>query len=216
MVESVESVESGEPDGRRRRAVRSRRRIVEAATARFVRDGYRATTIGAIARDAGVATQTIYYDFGTKRNVLRAVLDAAIAGDDATIPVRDQAWVDEVSRQSDPVAAVETLVSGAVAILARVAPVYDVLCHAAGEPDIGDLFTATRAGRRRDQRALVASLAAAGHLRPGLDPKTAADAVYALVNEEVYLLLVADCGWDRERFERWLTDAVRHQLLAPP
>jgi len=216
MDETVERVEAGEPDGRRRRAARSRQRIVRAATVRFVRDGYAATTIGAIARDAGVATQTVYYDFGSKRNVLRAVLDAAIAGDDATIPVRDQAWVDEVARQTDPVAAVEALVAGAVAILARVAPVYDVLCHAAGEPDISDLFAATRAGRRRDQQALVASLAAAGHLRPGLDVEAAADAVYALVNEEVYLLLVVDCGWDRDRFEHWLTDAVRHQLLTPP
>ena len=94
--------EIAEPDGRRRRAARSRRRIVQAATARFAADGYAATTIGAIARDAGVATQTVYYDFGTKRNVLRAVLDAAIAGDDPSVPVRDQAWVDEVARQTDP------------------------------------------------------------------------------------------------------------------
>ena len=205
-----------EPDGRRRRAARSRQRIVQAATARFVADGYAATTIGAIARDAGVATQTVYYDFGTKRNVLRAVLDAAIAGDDPSVPVRDQAWVDELARQTDPVAAVDHLVAGSVAILARTAPVYDVVCHAAGEPEIGALFTATRAARRRDQLALVTSLAAAGHLRPGLDVETAADAVYALVNEEVYLLLVDDCGWDLARFERWLADALRHQLLPPP
>ena len=163
-----------------------------------------------------MATQTVYYDFGTKRNVLGAVLDAAIAGDDPSVPVRDQAWVDELAHQTDPVAAVDHLVAGSVAILARTAPVYDVVCHAAGEPDIGALFTATRAARRRDQQTLVTSLAAAGHLRPGLDVDTAADAVYALVNEEVYLLLVTDCGWDLDRFERWLADALRHQLLDPP
>ncbi len=213
MVDGVEDVET---DGRRRRTARSRQRIVQAATARFVSHGYAGTTIGEIARDAGVATQTVYYDFGAKRNVLQAVLDAAIAGDDPTVAVRDQAWVDELTGQTDPVAAVEHLVAGAVAILARVAPVYDVLCHAAGEPDVGELFTANRAARRGDQRALVTSLAEAGHLRLGLDVATAADAVYALVNEEVYLLLVGDCGWDVDRFERWLADTLRHQLLAPP
>ena len=67
----------------------------------------------------------------------------------------------------------------------------------------------------RDQQTLVTSLAAAGHLRPGLDVQTAADAMYALVNEEVYLLLVIDCGWDLARFERWLADTLRHQLLDP-
>ena len=213
MVEGIEGVES---DGRRRRAARSRQRIVQAATARFVAHGYAGTTIGEIARDAGVATQTVYYDFGAKRNVLHAVLDAAIAGDDPTIPVRAQAWVDELVGQTDPVAAVGRLVAGSVAILARVAPVYDVLCRAAGEPDVGELFTANRAARRGDQRALVTSLAEAGHLRPGLDVESAADAVYALVNEEVYLLLVGDCGWDVDRFERWLADTLRHQLLPPP
>ena len=40
--------------------------------------------------------------------------------------------------------------------------------------------------------------------------------MYALVNEEVYLLLVIDCGWDLTRFERWLADTLRHQLLDPP
>jgi AcrR family transcriptional regulator len=204
-----------EPDGRRRRAARSRQRIVRAATARFVAHGYAATTICDIARDAGVATQTVYYDFGTKRHVLQAVLDAAIAGDSDSIPVLDQTWVGELARATDPAVAVDLLVTASVAIFSRVAPVYDVLCHAAGEPDIGALFTANRAARRRDQQALVASLAAAGHLRTGLDVEAAADAVYALLNEELYLLLVGDCGWDHDRFRRWLADALRHQLLAP-
>jgi hypothetical protein len=81
--------------------------------------------------------------------------------------------------------------------------------------DVAAMFTANRAARRRDQRALVGSLAAAGHLRPGLGVDAAADAVYALVNEELYLLFVGDCGWDLARFQHWLSDALRHQLLAP-
>ena len=64
-----------EPDGRRQRSLRTRARIVDAAARLFVDDGYVATTIEAVADAAGVAVQTVYYVFGTKRNLLAAVLD---------------------------------------------------------------------------------------------------------------------------------------------
>ena len=46
-----------------------------------------------------------------------------------------------------------------------------------------------------------------------LDIEAAADAVYAILNEEVYQLLVIDCGWTLERFRAWLSDLVRQQLI---
>ena len=65
--------------------------------------------------------------------------------------------------------------------------------------------TRNRRDRRADQRRLVEMLAEAGHLRAGLDVDTAADVFYAVVNEEVFQLLVVDCGWDVDRFGSWLT-----------
>jgi hypothetical protein len=37
-------------------------------------------------------------------------------------------------------------------------------------------------------------LAQAGHLRTGLDVDEASDILYGLVNAEVFLLSIADCG----------------------
>ena len=62
---------------------------------------------------------------------------------------------------------------------------------------------------------MVARLEEAGHLRSGLTFDDAADIFYVLVNEEVFSLLVDDCGWDIERFRTWLTGALGSQLLDP-
>ena len=65
---------------RRERAKATRRRIAEAALARFSGQGYAATTMDAIAHDAGVAVQTVYFTFHTKAELLIAALTIAGGG----------------------------------------------------------------------------------------------------------------------------------------
>ena len=202
-------------DGRRQRSVRTRARIVDAGERLFVERGYLATTIEAVADAAGVAAQTVYYVFGTKRNLLAAVLDASIAGDVEPVAVLERPWFDAFGTADDAAAAVERLVEAAVAILARTSPIYEVVRRAAADPEVGALLHDNRRRRRDDQRRLVEVLGRSGHLRPGLDVDTAADVFYALLNEEVFLLLTVDCGWDVDRFRRWATSLMRHQLVAP-
>src|SRR4051794_41893697 len=71
-------------DGRRRRGQRlaqaSRRQILGAAHRLFVQQGYVATSIPAIAAEAGVAVQTIYNTVGSKRDVLGGVIELAVRG----------------------------------------------------------------------------------------------------------------------------------------
>jgi AcrR family transcriptional regulator len=201
-----------ELDGRRERSRRTRARVVEAATTLFVRDGYLATTVEAVAEAAGVAVQTVYYVFGTKRSLLAAVLDTSIAGDDEPVAVLDRPWFDAMASAPDGRSAVAHMVAVAVAIIGRTAPVYEVVRRASAEADVGRLLAETRARRRADQHRLVDDLAAAGHLRAGLDVDTAADIVYGLLNEEVFLLLTVDCGWSTDRFREWVTGLVLQQL----
>jgi AcrR family transcriptional regulator len=203
-------------DGRRQRSLRTRAQIVEAATRLFVERGYLGTTIEAVAEAAGVAAQTVYYVFGTKRNLLAEVLDASIGGDVEPIAVLDRPWFATLAAETDAAAAVDQLVAAAVTILARTAPIYDVVRGASADPEVGALLQANRQGRRDDQRRLVEIVRDGGHLRPDLDLDTAADVLYGLLNEEVFLLLTQDCGWDVERFRAWITPAVAHQLLVPP
>jgi AcrR family transcriptional regulator len=199
-------------DGRRERSRLTRVRVVDAATRLFLDHGYLATTIEEVAEQAGVAVQTVYYVFGTKPNLLAAVLDASIAGDVASVAVLDRGWVDALRDQNDVTAAVELLVESMTAIVARTTPINEVVRRAAADPDVAALHERTRRRRRDDQRELVEILWRSGHLRPDLDVDTASDVVYGLVNEEVFQLLVGDCGWDVERFRLWATSLMLQQL----
>jgi len=200
-------------DGRRERSRLTRGRIVAAATRLFLDDGYVATTMEDVAERAGVAVQTVYYVFGTKPNLLAAVLDVSIAGDLEFIPVRERPWVDSIREGQDATAAVELLVEESVRIVARTAPIYEVVRRAAADPDVNALLENTRRHRRDDQRALIEILAGAGHLRTATGVDTAADVLYAVINEEVFELLTADCNWDVDRFRRWATSLMLQQLV---
>jgi AcrR family transcriptional regulator len=200
-------------DGRSERSRRTRQRIVDAATALFVEQGYVATTLEDVARRADVSVQTIYYSFGTKRRVLEAVLGATVAGDHEHVGPLDRPWVASLAGQPEPRAALGALVEGALAIVARTVPVYEVIRRAASDPDVADLLDTNRRERGEVQRELVALLHRAGHLRDGLELEDAVTVVYGLVNEEVFQLFVSDCGWTPERFGVWVHDTLASQLL---
>jgi AcrR family transcriptional regulator len=200
-------------DGRRQRSRRTRARIVDAATRLFVDDGYLATTIEAIAEHAGVAVQTVYYVFGTKRNLLAAVLDVSVAGDVEPVATLQRPWVKALQAEPDANAAVAGLIDATVAIVARATPIYEVVRQAAADPEVNALLDDNRRRRRHDQRQLVEILAHSGHLRPDGDVDTAADVFYALMNEEVFQLLTRDCGWDINQFRSWATSLIFQQIV---
>src|SRR3954452_20088302 len=76
----------------------TRRRVLEAASALFVQRGLAGTTIRAVATQAGVSVATVEQLFGTKATLLKAAIDAAIAGDDEPVAVLDRAWADAARR----------------------------------------------------------------------------------------------------------------------
>ena len=75
---------------RQAQARETRRSILEAALELFVTSGYAATSIQTIAEQAGVAVQTVYAVFGTKRELLRQLIESTIAGDDEPLPISDR------------------------------------------------------------------------------------------------------------------------------
>jgi AcrR family transcriptional regulator len=205
----------GAVDGRHARSQRTSQRVLEAARELFLDHGYSQTTIDAIAARAGVTGQTVLNQFGTKCEVLAAVIDQAVVGDTEPLPLRERAWF--TPSEDEPTAeAFARFAATMTAILARVAPVYDVVHCASALPEVKQLLRESRRRRRADQRYLIGVLAAAGHLRHDLDTDQAADIVYGLVNEDVYLLFTVDRRWSRRRFSSWLTDTLLHQLAATP
>ena len=66
------------PTHRQRQAQETKDRVVAAARTLMARGGWEATTIDAIAAEAGVATQTIYAAFGNKRALLPGMREAML------------------------------------------------------------------------------------------------------------------------------------------
>src|ERR1700721_667355 len=54
----------------------------QAAAAEFAERVYSAATVSRSAGGAGVSVQSLYNDWGNKRNLLEAVLQTAVTGDD--------------------------------------------------------------------------------------------------------------------------------------
>jgi AcrR family transcriptional regulator len=209
---SRDSVDHTDTDGRRARSQRTSSRVLAAAHELFVAQGYARTSMEAIAAAAGVSAQTIYNQFGTKCDLLAAVLDRAIVGDAAPVAVMKRSWF-VVGDDESAADAIARFAAAGTSILARVAPLYDVMRSASALPEVGRLLADNRRRRRADQRHLVRSLAATGQLRRDLDAELAADVVYGLVNEDVFLLLTADCRWSRKRYVAWLTETLLEQLV---
>src|SRR5262252_5266256 len=60
----------------------TRRRLLVAARAEFAERGYAAATVIRIAERADVSVQTLYSNWGNKRNLLRAVMESSVTGDE--------------------------------------------------------------------------------------------------------------------------------------
>ena len=188
-------------------------RVLAASRDLLLEQGYARTSIEAIAARAGVSAQTVYNQFGSKCELLAAVLDEAIVGDAVPVAVIGRPWFVVIETESTADAIARFTAAG-TGILARVAPLFDVVRSASGLPEVRRLLDDNRRRRRADQRHLVGALAATGRLRPDLDLDHASDVVYGLMNEDVYLLLTADCRWSRKRFATWLAETLLDQLVA--
>ena len=199
---------------RRPKAQATRRRIRDAARRLFVERGYVATTIEAIAGEAGVAVPTVYLAFGTKRALLAELLDIACVGDEEPVAVLERRWVDEVRHDPDPQGQLRRWVRAVGDIDARVAPLWEVARNAASaDPDIAAQVHHYETLILQADRDFVTMLAASGGLRDGLDPQRAADIVFGLLSHELYRLLVIEQGWAPADWEQWVADTLAAQLL---
>ena len=73
----------------------------------FSDKGYLATSIDDIAAEAGVARPTIFTAIGPKATILRLVVDHALAGDDAPVPIAQRPWWREAIDEPDPARSIQ-------------------------------------------------------------------------------------------------------------
>lgn len=198
---------------RRALAVDTQRRILDAARDLFARDGYANTTMTAIATHAGVASQTVYASARSKRDILKLLLDLAVSGPEAVPVAASDEWR-TLDAEPDPQVKLRRFVTLHTRICVQEAPILSIAAEAAGaDLEIRELVQSNTRRRYADQRRLAASMARKGHLRPGLSTSRAADIIWTLASEQVFLALCSERGWTSAAFEEWLTDQLVHALL---
>ncbi len=190
--------------------------IVSAARRLFVERGYVGTTIESIAAEAGVAVQTIYNAVGQKRDVLAAVVDAALSGDEAPRTPREFV-AERVAGARDAREVVEIAVAFWLEARARTEPVFRVVREAAAvDLEVAAFERASDARRLESHRKAASDIAARAALRDGLDLDGAAAVIWTLSHPVAYRLLTDGEGWSDERYARWLENALLAALLAEP
>jgi AcrR family transcriptional regulator len=199
---------------RREQAEATRKEILDAAEKLFLKDGYVATSMAAIADQAGVALKTVYLAFETKSGLLRALWHLLLRGDEEDSPVAARDWYRRVLEEPDPERQLRLNARNAKTVKLRIAPLIEVIRNAASvDPDIEVLWSRIQSDFYDNQRAIVKTLHARKALRPGLDVTRAADILWTLNHPNVWQLLVVGRGWSPDRFEKWFADAAIAQLL---
>src|SRR4051794_25350788 len=103
MSEPVKPTRRYDSPRRRQQAADTRRDILGAAERLFTAQGFAATTMAAIAAEAGVALKTVYLAFDTKSGLLRELWHLLLRGDSEGAPVRERQWYQDVLAERDPV-----------------------------------------------------------------------------------------------------------------
>lgn len=192
---------------RQRQAEATRAVIVASARRLFGTLGYAATSMEAIAADAGVAPRTVYNAFGSKGALLAAVCERwleeadikplvgqALETADATIKLRLAAqWTrQQYERGADVIGIFESA--------------------ARGDPEMARTIGEWLAAKNEIMGRVIASMAPAlGNRIPVADATTI---FLGLTSFDLYRQMVLDSRWSPNRYQSWLEGVLRRELLA--
>lgn len=193
---------------RRERARQTRRRILEAARAEFVANGYHGARMAAVAERAHVSVQMVYLAFGTKAKLMAALVGESVVGEEG-VPPTDTAWFAALAEESTASQVIRGFVLGSGPIFERAGPL--LLSQRAGATTDPELAVETAAGellRAQAYRQVVELALTKGLLKPALDVDAAADILTALFSPALYVELVSERGWSHERAITWLAETL--------
>jgi AcrR family transcriptional regulator len=196
----------------------TRRRLLAAAKAEFAERGYAAATVIRIAERADVSVQTLYSNWGNKRNLLRAVMESSVTGDE-DVPLVEGQPPGIITATLDPEDATDPR-----RLLAHLSRQYRLLAEraavgwqtyrdgAAVDPDIAGDWRQLSDLRRAAFQALFARVPA-GAFRAGLTNTAAADTAWVIASPDSHDLLVRQAGYSYDELEEWVRDTLAAALL---
>ena len=180
--------------------------VIAAATKLFSERGW-TTSVRDIAREAGVAVETVYKTVGSKRELLKVAMDVAIVGDDEPIALAERhefAALGEGDRS--------TRLGRAAAMMAdqysRVAALHHALDQGAETDE--ELAELKRHAHEQQLTTFAEGLTLALGRRP--EPGLVVG-LQAISSPGTYLHLIRMGGWTQEQYQEWLGRTLL-QLLA--
>jgi AcrR family transcriptional regulator len=213
MSGSVKPPRRYESPRRREQAAATRQAILEAAERLFAEHGYVGTSVAEIAEEARVALKTVYAVFGTKAELLRALWNLRMRGDEKPVPMAKRPWYREIVDEPDPRRRLALVAHNVRAVRERTAHVTETVRQAApADEQIAALWDRfQREFYELGVRGIVETLERDGVL--AADLTKASDIGWTLTHPDIYQLLVRQRGWSAEAYERWLAEMLCAQLI---
>jgi AcrR family transcriptional regulator len=205
---------SYDASGRRAQARARRLAVVLAARDLFERDGYRPTTIAAIAAQAGVSAENVYKGFGTKAALAKAVFDLELAGDDEPVPVAERPAMEAVRDEPDVRRKIALFAAGLAERQARSALVTILIRDGRHVDDsLAPIWDKMHDEGLAGMMVLGRHLLETGQLRDGIELDEVRDVLWNYLAIDHYERLVLSRGWSLGRYSRWLAEAITSALV---
>jgi AcrR family transcriptional regulator len=176
--------------------------ILAAATRLFEEQGWAGTGMRDVARAAQVSVETVYANFGSKAQLLKQAMDVAVVGDDEPVPLSDRPEFRALA-EGDARARAEATGRLMVSLRRRSARLQRVLQQAGpSDPELAGVLQAGRVTERQDFRKGLTAVAQRDVT------ETEVDEMFAVLSNDVYLLLTETCGWTDDAYQSWVATTV--------
>lgn len=166
--------------------------------------------MAAIAAEAGVAVQTLYFTFHTKSDLLQAAYEHAVLGPDG-VPPHLTDWWRHAEQEADVSRSLRHIVDGSIELLDRAAP---LVCAVYRDAEARTTYESNERLRVAGYTQLVDMLARKHPLRPDQTGTTARDVLLTLLGPQVYFAFTNELGWSNSEFATWVHAALRRELFA--
>jgi len=172
--------------------------------------------MAAIAAAAGVSGETVYAAFGSKKALLRELVSRTVRGSEPETPLIEQQALLSLAQETDQARQIELFADDIAKVLARIAPLMDVVRVATeADGEIAALYAALQKGRRENLEWFASALIGNGPLRDGMDAGAAGTILWRLASPDLFLLVRRVEGASQRAYADWLATSLKLLLLRP-
>jgi len=198
---------------REEQAVRTRGRILDAASELFLERGYARTTMKDVAERADVARDTVHAIFGSKARVLTALIDLRLTPDASVDNITQRPEALAIREEDDQRKQIELFAKFIAGVSTAVRPIFEILRTASAvEPEMAKEFEKMDHYRMINMQTYAKWIAARGPLR--VSTRRAGEIIWALASPDVARMLCEEIGWTESQHARWLADTLIRTLLS--